>query len=131
MAKEDANPILDVHSMTGVDQLHASNLTGKGVRVAIVDGGLDYLHPALGAGFGPGYKVEYGWDFVGDDVRPICSATALLSNCPVGQAAEQGETGRGPVWGLLQPRHSYRRDTLCRRRRRQHRLQRRCTGSYC
>ncbi|KAF6806287.1 serine endopeptidase [Colletotrichum sojae] len=56
--------------MTGVDKLHARNLTGKGVRVAIVDGGLDYLHPALGAGFGPGYRVEYGWDFVGDNVKP-------------------------------------------------------------
>lgn len=23
-------------------------------------------HPALGGGFGPGFKVEVGWDFVGD-----------------------------------------------------------------
>lgn len=54
--------------MTNVDLLHASNLTGKGIRVAIVDGGVDYFHPALGGGFGPDHTVEYGWDFVGDDV---------------------------------------------------------------
>lgn len=65
-AKPDVN---HSHSLAHVDVLHERNLTGKGVRVAIVDGGLDYLHPALGAGFGPGYRVEYGWDFVGDNVN--------------------------------------------------------------
>lgn len=57
--------------MTKVNLLHAQNLTGKGVRVAIVDGGIDYFHPALGGGFGSGYTVEYGWDFVGDDVSRL------------------------------------------------------------
>jgi subtilisin family serine protease len=42
-------------------------LTGKGVRVAIIDSGIDYLHPDLGGGFGPGFKVEKGYDFVGDN----------------------------------------------------------------
>jgi hypothetical protein len=27
--------------------------------------GIDYNHPALGGGFGPGFKVAGGWDFVG------------------------------------------------------------------
>lgn len=27
----------------------------------------DYTHPALGGGFGPGFKVEKGYDLVGDD----------------------------------------------------------------
>lgn len=29
--------------------------------------GVDYTHPLLGGGFGPGFKVEGGHDFVGND----------------------------------------------------------------
>lgn len=29
--------------------------------------GVDYYHPALGGGFGPGYKVRYGRDLVGNN----------------------------------------------------------------
>lgn len=28
--------------------------------------GVDYLHPALGGGYGPGYTVQTGYDFVGN-----------------------------------------------------------------
>ncbi|KAG8963821.1 hypothetical protein FRC00_004913 [Tulasnella sp. 408] len=55
------------HVMTGVDKLHAEGIFGKGIRVAIIDSGVDYLHPALGGGFGPGFKVSHGTDFVGDE----------------------------------------------------------------
>ncbi|KAG8963823.1 hypothetical protein FRC00_004915 [Tulasnella sp. 408] len=55
------------HVMTGVDKLHAEGIFGKGIRVAIIDSGIDYLHPALGGGFGPGFKVSHGTDFVGDE----------------------------------------------------------------
>ncbi|KAF2011207.1 subtilisin-like protein [Aaosphaeria arxii CBS 175.79] len=57
------------HVMTQVDMLHAENITGKGIKVGIIDGGIDYLHPALGGGFGPGYLVARGYDFVGDDYQ--------------------------------------------------------------
>lgn len=59
-----------IHNTTQVNKLHAKSLRGKGIRVALVDGGVDYFHPALGGGFGAGYKIDYGWDFVGDNVRP-------------------------------------------------------------
>lgn len=54
------------HVMGGVDKLHAQGFTGKGIFVAIVDTGVDYNHPALGGGFGPGFKIAHGYDFVGD-----------------------------------------------------------------
>jgi len=55
-----------VHHMTGVDKLHAAGIRGKGVIVAVIDTGVDYTHPALGGGFGPGFKIAGGYDFVGD-----------------------------------------------------------------
>ncbi|KAJ0158935.1 Minor extracellular protease vpr [Colletotrichum tanaceti] len=55
------------HAMTGVDRLHARGILGDGVRIAIIDTGIDYLHPALGGCFGQGCKVEFGYDLVGDD----------------------------------------------------------------
>lgn len=42
-------------------------LSGQGVKIAIVDTGIDYTHPWLGGCFGKGCKVEFGYDFVGDD----------------------------------------------------------------
>ena len=47
---------------------------GKGVTVAIIDTGVDYTHPALGNGFGPGFKVTGGWDFVNNDGDPFDDA---------------------------------------------------------
>ena len=44
---------------------------GAGVTVAIIDTGIDYTHPALGSGFGPGFKVKGGWDFVNNDGDPM------------------------------------------------------------
>jgi subtilisin family serine protease len=44
---------------------------GAGVTVAIIDTGIDYTHPALGGGFGPGFKVKGGWDFVNNDADPF------------------------------------------------------------
>ncbi|KAH6897589.1 pyrolysin [Coprinopsis sp. MPI-PUGE-AT-0042] len=55
------------HKMTGVDKLHAEGITGKGVKIGIIDSGVDYNHPNLGGGFGPGKKFVGGHDFVGDE----------------------------------------------------------------
>jgi minor extracellular serine protease Vpr len=61
--------------MTGADVAHSSlGLTGRGVRVAVVDTGVDYDNADLG-GDGvpranstmfPNRRVVKGWDFVGD-----------------------------------------------------------------
>ena len=42
--------------------------------VAVYEGflvGIDYTHPALGGGFGPGFKVVGGYDLVGDDYTGV------------------------------------------------------------
>lgn len=53
------------HVMSGVDKLHDHGFTGEGLFIGVVDTGVDYLHPALGGGFGPGFKVVAGSDLVG------------------------------------------------------------------
>ncbi|KAI1874200.1 uncharacterized protein JN550_002779 [Neoarthrinium moseri] len=55
------------HLMTQVDRLHAGGITGGGIKIGIVDTGVDYLHPALGGCFGEGCLVAYGYDLTGDD----------------------------------------------------------------
>lgn len=54
------------HVMGGVSKLRNQGYSGNGISIAIVDTGVDYNHPALGAGFGPGFKFSYGYDLVGD-----------------------------------------------------------------
>jgi len=70
LSKDVKAMINSIHNLTQVTDLQLMSLSGKGVTVAVIDGGLDYLHPALGAGYGQGFKVQYGYDFVGDNVRP-------------------------------------------------------------
>jgi Subtilase family len=53
--------------MGGVDRLHQRGIKGKGIKIGIIDTGIDYRHPALGAGFGPGHKVVGGYSFVYDN----------------------------------------------------------------
>lgn len=74
-----------VHRQTEVDRLHALGIkgmksrlpkirishtnilaSGKGVKVAIMDTGIDWHHKALGGCFGEGCKVSFGKDFIGD-----------------------------------------------------------------
>ena len=55
-------------ALTGADIAQSElGYTGAGIKVAVMDTGIDYDHPDLGGGFGPGFRVVTGWDFVGDD----------------------------------------------------------------
>ncbi|KAJ1976159.1 hypothetical protein H4R33_006499 [Dimargaris cristalligena] len=56
------------HAYTGVDKAQSElGLTGKGIKIGFLDAGIDYTHPAFGGCFGPGCRVQYGYDFVGDN----------------------------------------------------------------
>ncbi|MBC7222678.1 MAG: S8 family serine peptidase [Anaerolineae bacterium] len=46
-------------------------VTGTGVRVAVIDSGVDYTHPDLGSGLGPGHKVITGYNFLNDSYDPM------------------------------------------------------------
>ena len=49
------------------DRVQAQGYKGKGIKIGIIDGGVDYTRPALGGCFGSGCKVAGGFDFVGDN----------------------------------------------------------------
>ncbi|KAM0452776.1 hypothetical protein ACHAO4_005195 [Trichoderma viride] len=55
------------HKMVQIDKLQAKGFTGKGVKLAVIDTGIDYTHPALGGCFGAGCLVSFGTDLVGDN----------------------------------------------------------------
>ena len=53
-------------AMTGADIAQSElGFTGAGIRVAVMDTGVDYHHPDLGGCFGPNCRVYTGYDFVG------------------------------------------------------------------
>lgn len=63
-----------------VDALHALGIKGKGIKVGIIDTGVDYRHPALGGGFGRGHKIAGGWSWIDDDGNAVNSSDPL-STC--------------------------------------------------
>jgi subtilisin family serine protease len=65
-------------------------LTGAGIRVAVMDTGIDFDNPDLGGCFGPGCRVEGGYDFVGDaynndstsaTYNPVATPDAIPDDC--------------------------------------------------
>mgnify|MGYP001268931624 CR=1 FL=1 len=44
---------------------------GDSIKIAIIDSGIDYTHPDLGMGFGQGFKVYGGYDYVNKDDDPM------------------------------------------------------------
>ncbi|WP_417900937.1 S8 family serine peptidase [Bacillus haimaensis] len=64
-ASASPSKMMDSIPQINVDKLHAENLTGKGIKVGVLDTGIDYNHPDL--------KDVYkgGYDFVDNDNDPM------------------------------------------------------------
>ncbi|KAF9870981.1 amidase family protein [Colletotrichum karsti] len=96
---ETAN-ILSTHIDTGVAKLHAANLTGSGIRIAVVDSGFDVDVPGLSK-----VDIAYSHDLTDNDndVRDNCSfhGTHVL-----GIVGAKGDEGRFGVLGVA-PDASY------------------------
>ncbi|OAA63869.1 subtilisin-like protease [Cordyceps fumosorosea ARSEF 2679] len=59
----DTKGALWPNAITHVDKMHEAGFKGEGIKVAIVDTGVDYTHEALGGCFGKGCKVALGDNF--------------------------------------------------------------------
>ncbi|KAK3811221.1 MAG: peptidase S8/S53 domain-containing protein [Benniella sp.] len=60
--------LVNAHKMTGVDYIHETfGNTGEGVKVGIVDSGIELSHPAFGKCPGETCRIVGGYDLVGDD----------------------------------------------------------------
>lgn len=56
------------HITTQVNKLRDAGITGKGIRIGVLDVGVDWTHPALGGCFGSDEcVVSFGYDLIGDD----------------------------------------------------------------
>jgi minor extracellular serine protease Vpr len=90
--------VLDLASalaMTGADVAQNEfGLSGKGVRVGVIDTGLDYNHPDLGGCFGSSCRVFTGWDFVGNAYNND-STSLLYDPTPVPDADPDDCNGHG------------------------------------
>ncbi|KAI9599624.1 peptidase S8/S53 domain-containing protein [Syncephalis fuscata] len=89
------------HQATKVSKLHASNSFGAGIKIGIIDGGVDYTHSALGGHFSPGHKVAFGYNFVGNDFTGFNNP--VPSDDPIDTCNGQGTRVAGIIAGKQNP----------------------------
>ena len=81
--------------MTGADYVQNTlGFTGKNIKVAVMDTGIDYDNPDLGGCFGDLCRVFIGWDFVGDAYNAD-SSSLLYSPIPRPDADPDDCNGHG------------------------------------
>ena len=95
-------PMIEADKVWAVADGNGVAIDGAGMRIGIIDTGVDYTHPDLGGCFGPGCKVVAGYDFVNHDADPMddfghgthCAATAA------GNGTYAGASGPAPIKGV-------------------------------
>lgn len=88
LEKRDLEPQKDsyiTHVMGGVDKLHEQGYLGTGLKISIIDTGIDYTNPWLGGGFGAGFKVGYGRDLVGPEYNGSYNSLPVEGDNPLDQ----------------------------------------------
>ncbi|WP_339147849.1 MULTISPECIES: S8 family serine peptidase [unclassified Sutcliffiella] len=90
VSEEEFSPAMfDSAPFIGSNEAWDLGFTGEGVKVAIIDTGVDYTHPDLAGNFG-----EYlGWDFVDNDADP----QETFPGDPRGAATTHGSHVAGTV----------------------------------
>ena len=80
---ESTSKLTDSIPQIGVDKLHNEGITGKGIKIGVLDTGIDYNHPDLKDVY-KGYRAKpgedsskvdpnsvKGWDFINNDADPM------------------------------------------------------------
>jgi subtilisin family serine protease len=67
----DSVPLIKGTDVWQINDSLGQKITGKGVKIAIIDTGVDYTHPDLGGCYGVGCKVAGGYDFINKDNDPM------------------------------------------------------------
>lgn len=60
----------DSMKLVGVKGARMSNIEGQGIKIGVIDTGIDYNHPDL-LGYGPSGKVVGGYDYVNSNEKPL------------------------------------------------------------
>jgi subtilisin family serine protease len=95
-------PMIEADKVWAIADANGVAIDGGGMRIGIIDTGVDYTHPDLGGCFGPGCKVVAGYDFVNHDGDPMddmghgthCAATAA------GNGTYAAASGPAPIKGV-------------------------------
>lgn len=69
--RDKSIPLILADKAWALEDNNGTVLSGKGIRVGVLDSGIDYTHPDLGGCFGDSCKVAGGYDFYNNDADPI------------------------------------------------------------
>jgi hypothetical protein len=69
---------------------------GKLIFFNLLSLGIDYRHPAFGGGFGPGFPVQVGLDFVGNQFNSRDPTSRRQSESPLDDCQEGN--GKNKTW---------------------------------
>jgi subtilisin family serine protease len=71
VALNESVPLIEAPQVWNMKDNKGDFVTGNGVRVAIIDTGIDYTHPDLGGCLGATCRILGGYDFVNHDNDPM------------------------------------------------------------